>query len=180
MESSLVVWSSMFSFSSLIVNCGDINISGGSGSLRPSTIQIPSAQWATSDSPGMKFDIFKTDNSTYVVPGPPVLASSETYKSSPTNAGRQNHGMPSFSEGRIPTYDGRTEDSAKPINSSPDYAETFPGENFPLCKGNHVTVVGSDGRRWGWEDSKSCIMPKNREIIGLSTPRCRARIGSAK
>ncbi|KAI9136425.1 hypothetical protein BKA69DRAFT_152019 [Paraphysoderma sedebokerense] len=35
----------------------------------------------------------------------------------------------------------------------------YPGENFPVCSTNVVTAISSDNRKWGWENSKSCIMP---------------------
>lgn len=59
------------------IHCGDIELEGGSGSLKPATVDIPSPQWATDESPGVLIDVYgKTDLSNYKIPGPPVLAAS--------------------------------------------------------------------------------------------------------
>ncbi|KAI9142385.1 glycosyl hydrolase family 61-domain-containing protein [Paraphysoderma sedebokerense] len=71
----------------LYVNCGDMTVQGGSGSLRPATIAIPSPQWATFDSPGIHFNPYNTPGTSYIVPGPPLLASSAS-----SNAGSSGSG----------------------------------------------------------------------------------------
>ncbi|KAI9139394.1 glycosyl hydrolase family 61-domain-containing protein [Paraphysoderma sedebokerense] len=63
----------------LYITCTDIVVSGGSGTIKPSTVTIPSAQWATFDSPGIHFNLYDgTPHSSYKIPGPPVVTSQST------------------------------------------------------------------------------------------------------
>ncbi|KAI9141183.1 glycosyl hydrolase family 61-domain-containing protein [Paraphysoderma sedebokerense] len=142
----------------LYVNCGDINIKGGSGSLRPATVQIPSAQWATFNSPGIKFNIWNRENpnyGSYVVPGPPVLAAS-------TNEPGNSRGSPNSGSGDGAQTGGNPgsgnggQSGGNPGNSGSGSGNQ--GGQFPTCKGNQVTETGQDGRKWGYENGQSCLI----------------------
>ncbi|KAI9137352.1 hypothetical protein BKA69DRAFT_1178211 [Paraphysoderma sedebokerense] len=43
------------------------------------------------------------------------------------------------------------------MNSSIVYAQ----REYPICTTRRVTAVGTDGRRWGFENGESCIMPSS-------------------
>ncbi|KAI9141184.1 glycosyl hydrolase family 61-domain-containing protein [Paraphysoderma sedebokerense] len=131
----------------LYVNCGDINIKGGSGTLRPATVQIPSPQWATFNSPGIRFNLWNRENpnyGSYVVPGPPVLAESingagSTGKS-PSDPGNGNGGQ----SGGNP---GNSGSGSRNQGGQPE-----------ACQGTEVTETGRDGRKWGHENGRSCLV----------------------
>ncbi|KAI9141215.1 hypothetical protein BKA69DRAFT_1125038 [Paraphysoderma sedebokerense] len=65
----------------------------------------------------------------------------------------------------------------QPKNPAPSYPQNGSNNSgntaeFPVCKTGFVTEVGPDGRRWGYENNKSCLIANEQGAKSVSYPIC--------